>query len=280
MAIHPKQTAVVGTDDYPSTVASSVATITTSGLGGTITGSSTGGGGGGEASRQQQQQGGGGLKITSPTTMQPSPAVELVSKFLTGGGASAGAGNTISAAHSAEDHHHPHHHNLHHHHTIHGSPTANKRQVGGRGGYDRSNATSPQQRPGFTSKFYPASPSQPQLSSSAPKAITTSNTLIPPTIVTTMSSDDPFSESLSGGGQGGGHTPLTPSSAVSPASAIAAAAVAQSNLSGNGSKTGTLSRTQQKLWLQRDNLQDVDGDEMARRKRVQKDMDRINREYK
>ncbi|KAG0359274.1 hypothetical protein BGZ54_010026, partial [Gamsiella multidivaricata] len=228
MAINPKHTAVVGTDASPS--------VTTS-----------------DSSRHQ------GFKVSSPT-MQPSPAVEMVSKFLTGA--------TASAAHSAEDddHHHPHH-------AANGSPNSNRRSP--KGGHDKSNATSPQQRAGFTSKFYPASPSQPQLSSSAPKSTTTSNQLIPPTIVTTSSSDENLHET-------GGVSPFSASalSSASAASAIAAAAVAQSNLTNNGSKTGTLSRTQQKLWLQRENVQDVDEDEMARRGRVQKEMDRINREYK
>ncbi|KAG0266636.1 hypothetical protein BG011_001483 [Mortierella polycephala] len=228
MAINPKQIAVVGTDPSSSST------------------------GAAEVSHTQ------GLKASSPT-LQPSPAVELVSKFLTMGGAGTSTGHA-----AAEDEHS---------HSANGSPSSHRRSP--RGGYDKSNATSPQQRAGYTSKFYPASPSQPQLSSSAPKASTMSNHLIPPTIVTTSIGDEHLPDI-------GASTAPYSSIGLAPAatgSAIAAAAVAQSNLV-NGSKTGTLSRTQQKLWLQRENLQDVDEDEMARRGRLQKEIDRINREYK
>ncbi|KAF9278461.1 hypothetical protein BGZ68_008573, partial [Mortierella alpina] len=237
MAINPKQAAVVGTDPSP-------------------TGATP------ESSRTQ------GFKVSSPT-LQSSPAIELVSKFLTSSGTGASSG-LHSAAHSvAEDDHSQHH--------GHGSPGHHRR--GSRGPHDKSNATSPQQRSGYTSKFYPVTPSRSQLSSSAPKSSTMSNPLIPPTIVTTSTSDEHLPEMGAAANTAPGGAPGAPFS-VSGASAIAAAAVAQSNLAGNGSKTGTLSRTQQKLWLQRENLQDIDEDEMARRGRMQKEMDRINREYK
>ncbi|KAF9107544.1 hypothetical protein BGX29_006068 [Mortierella sp. GBA35] len=245
MAIPPKQGAVTG-DTSPSTVSS-------------------------ESSRAHVGQGGSGNLSASSPTFQPSPAVELVSKFLTSG---AGAATSTSHATNDDDHHHP----------LTGSPGQIRRTP--RSLHDKSNATSPQQRTGYTSKFYPVSPSQPQLSSSAPKSTTTSKHLIPPTIVTTSTSDENLPDMSSAG--------LATASATGPTtgpfstglgsaatgSAIAAAAVAQSNLAGGGSKTGTLSRTQQKLWLQRENLQDVDEDEMARRGRMQKEMDRIHREYK
>ncbi|GJJ69481.1 hypothetical protein EMPS_01827 [Entomortierella parvispora] len=204
-----------------------------------------------ESSRQS-------LKMASPT-LQPSPAVELVSKFLN----QTAAG---TSAHHSEDHHHL---------QVNGSPNSLRRNP--RNNSDKSSSTSPQQRAGYTSKFYPVSPSQP-LSSSAPKSTMMANNLIPPTIVTTMSTD----EHLQGGDGNASATPWSaaPPSSASAASAIAAAAVAQSNLAGNGSKAGALSRTQQKLWLQRENLQDVDEDEMARRGRMQKEMERINKEYK
>ncbi|KAF9982816.1 hypothetical protein BGZ75_005702 [Mortierella antarctica] len=234
MAINPKQAAAVGTDPSPS-----------NGTPGTQ-----------------------GFKVSSPT-LQSSPAIELVSKFLTSSGAGASSG-LHSAAHSvAEDDHSQHHGS--------GSPGHHRRSP--RSAHDKSNATSPQQRSGYTSKFYPVTPSRPQLSSSAPKSSIMSNPLIPPTIVTTSTSDEHLPEMGSAANAAPGGAPGAPFS-VSGASAIAAAAVAQSNLAGNGSKTGTLSRTQQKLWLQRENLQDIDEDEMARRGRMQKEMDRINREYK
>ncbi|KAF9185493.1 hypothetical protein BGZ51_006605 [Haplosporangium sp. Z 767] len=226
MAINPKQVAVVGTDPSSSST------------------------GPAEVSHTQ------GLKTSSPT-LQPSPAVELVSKFLNMGGAG------TSTGHAAAEDEHPH--------SANGSPGSHRRSH--RGGYDKSNATSPQQRAGYTSKFYPASPSQPQLSSSAPKISTMSNHLIPPTIVTTSIADEHLPD-ISATMAPHSSTGLVP---AATGSAIAAAAVAQSS---NGSKTGTLSRTQQKLWLQRENLQDVDEDEMARRGRLQKEIDRINREYK
>ncbi|KAG0213931.1 hypothetical protein BGX28_003109 [Mortierella sp. GBA30] len=235
MAINPKQTATVGTDPSPSTATSS-------------------------SSRTQA------FKVSSPT-LQSSPAIELVSKFLTTG---AGAASGHSVAHSVNEDEHPHHHGS-------GSPGHHRRSP--KSPHDKSNATSPQQRSGYTSKFYPASPSRPQLSSSAPKSTTMSNQLIPPTIVTTSSSDEHLPEVSASTISASGAAPGAPFSAT-VASAIAAAAVAQSNLAGNGSKTGTLSRTQQKLWLQRENLQDIDEDEMARRGRMHKEMDRINREYK
>ncbi|KAF9933181.1 hypothetical protein FBU30_006347 [Linnemannia zychae] len=242
MAIPPKQGAVVG-DTSPTTISS-------------------------ESSRAHGNQSG-KLSGSSPT-LQPSPAVELVSKFLTSGTTA-----TTSISHASnDDDHHPQT----------GSPGHIRRSP--KSVHDKSNATSPQQRTGYTSKFYPVSPSQPQLSSSAPKSTTTSKNLIPPTIVTTSTSDENLPDMASAA--------PTPASATGPttgpfsaglnsaatASAIAAAAVAQSNMAGGGSRAGTLSRTQQKLWLQRENLQDVDEDEMARRGRMQKEMDRIQREYK
>ncbi|KAG0029186.1 hypothetical protein BGZ81_004048 [Podila clonocystis] len=75
------------------------------------------------------------------------------------------------------------------------------------------------------------------------------------------------------------HLPESNLAIVSSSSAIVAASVAQSTL-GCQSKSGTFSRTQQKLWLQRENLYTADEDEMAHRGRIQKEMDRINREYK
>ncbi|KAF9123389.1 hypothetical protein BGX30_001480 [Mortierella sp. GBA39] len=244
MAIPPKQGAVAG-DASPSTVSS-------------------------ESSRAQGGQSASGKLSASSPTLQPSPAVELVSKFLTG------TNTATSSSHAAneDDHHHPQT----------GSPGQIRRSP--KSLHDKSNATSPQQRTGYTSKFYPVSPSQPQLSSSAPKSTTTSKNLIPPTIVTTSSSDENLPDMssatptpASATGQTTGPF-LTGLGSAATASAIAAAAVAQSNMAGGGSKTGTLSRTQQKLWLQRENLQDVDEDEMARRGRMQKEMDRIQREYK
>ncbi|KAF9437453.1 hypothetical protein BGZ76_000659 [Entomortierella beljakovae] len=235
MAINPMQTAVAGTSSPLATTTSTTTTTTTA------------------VASENANSRSPGHKISSPTTSQSSPAVELVSKFLSSGGATMVSGQ--------EDDNNQ----------LNGSPT-NRRNL--KGGYDRSNATSPQHRTGFTSKFYPVSPSHPQLSSSAPKStiVSSSNHLSPPTIVTTSSSDEQLQISETGA--------AAMTSAFSNASAIAAAAVAQSNLAGNGSKTGTLSRTQQKLWLQRENTQDVDEDEMVRRGRTQKEMDRINREYK
>ncbi|KAG0278612.1 hypothetical protein BGZ96_002319, partial [Linnemannia gamsii] len=244
MAIPPKQGAVAG-DTSPSTTSS-------------------------ESSRALGGQSGSGKMSASSPTLQPSPAVELVSKFLTG----ATAATSTPHATNEDDHHNPQT----------GSPGQIRRSP--KSLHDKSNATSPQQRTGYTSKFYPVSPSHPQLSSSAPKSTTTSKNLIPPTIVTTSTSDEnlpdmssatPASASATGQATGPFSTGL---SSAATASAIAAAAVAQSNMAGGGSKTGTLSRTQQKLWLQRENLQDVDEDEMSRRGRMQKEMDRIQREYK
>ncbi|KAG0244435.1 hypothetical protein BGW41_007727 [Actinomortierella wolfii] len=215
-----------------------------------------------------------GSNASSPVA-QPSPAVELVSKFLIpnqqqqpGPSPQQHHSTTSTFAGGEEDHGKgtgsPHYH-------IGGSGRRTIRQSPGK----QSTATSPQQRagPGYTSTFYPVSPSQP-LSSSAPKATTTSF------LQTTSASDEHLpADSASSQGAAGGHGTGSSTTGASGGSAIAAAAVAQSNLAG-GAHAGTLSRTQQKLWLQRENIQDVDEDEMARRGRILKEMERINREYR
>ncbi|KAG0354842.1 hypothetical protein BG005_006172 [Podila minutissima] len=217
-----------------------------------------------------------GSKLASPTVSSPtsvqghSSAAEMVSKFLH---AKAASSSTSSG---------PSQQNFHTRSRSHSnlrsvqestSPTSpNHRQSPSA---HPPSATSPHQRinAGYTSKFYPASPSRAQLSSSAPKSTTlnvtstnTTNTMIPQGLAMMTGSEDPSSESPYYNG-------------VPVPSAIAAAAEAQSNLAGE-SKSAKLSRTQQKLWLQRDNLQDVDEDEMARRGKILKDMDRVHREYK
>ncbi|KAF9319346.1 hypothetical protein BG006_002997 [Podila minutissima] len=217
-----------------------------------------------------------GSKLASPTVSSPtsvqghSSAADMVSKFLY---AKAASSSTSSG---------PSQQNFHTRSRSHSnlrsvqestSPTSpNHRQSPSA---HPPSATSPHQRTntGYTSKFYPASPSRAQLSSSAPKSTTlnvtstnTTNTMIPQGLAMMTGSEDPSSESSYYNG-------------VPVPSAIAAAAEAQSNLAGE-SKSAKLSRTQQKLWLQRDNLQDVDEDEMARRGKILKDMDRVHREYK
>ncbi|KAG0341236.1 hypothetical protein BG000_009779 [Podila horticola] len=210
--------------------------------------------------------------ISSPTSVQGhSSAAEMVSKFLhaksasssTSSGPSQQNSHTRSRSHSnlrsVQESTSP---TLPNHRQ---SPTA----------HPPSTATSPHQRAnaGYTSKFYPASPSRAQLSSSAPKSTTLNGTntninniMIPQGLAMMTGLEDPSSESPYYNG-------------IPVPSAIAAAAEAQSNLAGE-TKSAKLSRTQQKLWLQRDNLQDVDEDEMARRGKILKDMDRVHREYK
>jgi len=208
--------------------------------------------------------------ISSPASVQGPTAQEMVSKFLHAKASSSSSGgpsqqnfHTRSRSHS----------NLRSVQESTSPTSPNHRQSPSN--VPRSAATSPHQRTntGYTSKFYPASPSRAQLSSSAPKSSTlnigtnpNTNTMIPQGL-TMMSAEDPVaSESPYYNG-------------LPVPSAIAAAAEAQSNLAGE-SKSAKLSRTQQKLWLQRDNLQDVDEDEMARRGKILKDMDRVHREYK
>ncbi|KAF9977623.1 hypothetical protein BGZ73_005477 [Actinomortierella ambigua] len=216
-----------------------------------------------------------GSNASSPVT-QPSPAVELVSKFLIPNqqqGHSSQQQHTTTSNYAGADEDSgkgigsPYHH-------VGSNGRRTVRESPGRHGHS---ATSPQQRTGYTSKFYPVSPSQP-LSSSAPKATTTS---FPPTTSASeehLPAENTFSSQGPGAG-GHGSTATTTATAASGGSAIAAAAVAQSNLA-SGAHSGNLSRTQQKLWLQRENVQDVDEDEMARRGKTLKEMERINREYR
>ncbi|KFH70411.1 hypothetical protein MVEG_03261 [Podila verticillata NRRL 6337] len=209
--------------------------------------------------------------ISSPASVQGPTAQEMVSKFLHAKASSSSSGgpsqqnfHTRSRSHS----------NLRSVQESTSPTSPNHRQ--NPSNVPPSAATSPHQRTntGYTSKFYPASPSRAQLSSSAPKSSTLNigtnlnpNTMIPQGMAM-MSAEDPVVSSESPYYNG-----------VAVPSAIAAAAEAQSNLAGE-SKSARLSRTQQKLWLQRDNLQDVDEDEMARRGKILKDMDRVHREYK
>ncbi|KAI9235971.1 MAG: hypothetical protein BYD32DRAFT_437875 [Podila humilis] len=209
--------------------------------------------------------------ISSPASVQGPTAQEMVSKFLHAKASSSSSGgpsqqnfHTRSRSHS----------NLRSVQESTSPTSPNHRQSPSN--VPPSAATSPHQRTntGYTSKFYPASPSRAQLSSSAPKSSTLNigtnlnpNTMIPQGMAM-MSAEDPVVSSESPYYNG-----------VAVPSAIAAAAEAQSNLAGE-SKSARLSRTQQKLWLQRDNLQDVDEDEMARRGKILKDMDRVHREYK
>ncbi|KAF9371243.1 hypothetical protein CPC16_003174, partial [Podila verticillata] len=216
--------------------------------------------------------------ISSPASVQGPTAQEMVSKFLHAKASSSSSGgpsqqnfHTRSRSHS----------NLRSVQESTSPTSPNHRQSPSN--VPPSAATSPHQRTntGYTSKFYPASPSRAQLSSSAPKSSTLNigtnlnpNTMIPQGMammrrgMAMMSAEDPVVSSESPYYNG-----------VAVPSAIAAAAEAQSNLAGE-SKSARLSRTQQKLWLQRDNLQDVDEDEMARRGKILKDMDRVHREYK
>ncbi|KAF9216856.1 hypothetical protein BGZ59_007741 [Podila verticillata] len=209
--------------------------------------------------------------ISSPASVQGPTAQEMVSKFLHAKASSSSSGgpsqqnfHTRSRSHS----------NLRSVQESTSPTSPNHRQSPSN--VPPSAATSPHQRTntGYTSKFYPASPSRAQLSSSAPKSSTLNigtnlnpNTMIPQGMAM-MSAEDPVVSSESPYYNG-----------VAVPSAIAAAAEAQSNLAGE-SKSARLSRTQQKLWLQRDNLQDVDEDEMALRGKILKDMDRVHREYK
>ncbi|KAG0031081.1 hypothetical protein BGZ81_001812 [Podila clonocystis] len=218
-----------------------------------------------------------GSKLASPTVSSPtsvqghSSAAEMVSKFLH---AKAASSSTSSGSSQQNFHTRSRSHSNLRSVQESTSPTSpNHRQSPS--AHPPSTATSPHQRTitGYTSKFYPASPSRAQLSSSAPKSTTlntgtstNTNIMIPQGLAMMTGSEDPSSESPYYNG-------------VPVPSAIAAAAEAQSNLTGE-SKSAKLSRTQQKLWLQRDNLQDVDEDEMARRGKILKDMDRVHREYK